>query len=88
MPHGLKLIDSKNASLHISPACDAIFALCGNQANNNLTTDSSVTKTCGQLEKTSLMILLATKGNSGLVATLQERESVDKIHFGSLMENS
>ena len=53
-----------------------------NQANNNLTTDSSVTKTCGQLEKTSLMILLATKGNSGLVATLQKRESVDKINFG------
>ena len=38
--------------------------------------------------KTSLMILLATKGNSGLVATLQERESVDKINFGSLMETS
>ena len=51
VPHGLKLMVWKNASLHISPACDAIFALCGNQANNNLTTDSSVTKTCGQLEK-------------------------------------
>ena len=88
VPHVLKLMVWKNASLHISPACDAIFALCGNQANNNLTTDSSVTKTCGQLEKTSLMILLVTEGNSGLVATLQERESVDKIHFGSLMENS
>ena len=32
------------------------------------------------------MILLATKGSSGLVATLQERESVDKIHFGSFRE--
>ena len=34
--------------------------------------------------KTSLMILLVTKDNSGLVATLQERESVDKIHLGLL----
>ena len=51
VPQSLKLVVWKNASLHISPACDAIFALCRNQANNNLTTDSSVTKTCGQLEK-------------------------------------
>ena len=33
--------------------------------------------------KTSLMILLATKSNSGLVATLKERESVNKNHVGS-----
>ena len=79
----------KNASLHISPACDAIFALCGNQANNNLTTDSSVTKTCGQLEKPRWWFFWRQRV---ILDWLQhfngEWESVDKIHFGSLMENS
>ena len=43
-------------------------------ANNNTTTDSSVENTFWPLEKTSVLFLLGTKDNTGLVATHEERE--------------